>query len=339
MREAMNLRQSQTGALADRLGGEEGIEDLAEDIGRDAGAGILHRDRDMSAGAGLAAERIVVRRYRDDAAGGHGVARVDDEIDQRRFELGDVDHDRPDARVDVELQRHRAADAGVEHFAHRIDAFGDIDGLRIDALPPCECQQLAGEGGAALGRPFDRRYRPLAFGIVANRFLQRVKTAADDHQEIVEIMGHAAGQLAERVELLRFRELLLHLLELELGFAALGNVPGDLGEADELAVLVDGVDDDAGPEEGAVLADAPAFLLVAALFPGNAQGAERLAVGAVDFGIEAGEMLPDDFVGRVALDPLAADVPARDHAGRVQHVQRVVGNAFNQKSEITFGFE
>jgi hypothetical protein len=88
-----------------------------------------------------------------------------------------------------------------------------------------------------------------------------VKTAADDHQEIVEIMRHAAGQLAERVELLRFRQLLVHLFELELGLAALGNVPGDLGEADEIAVLVDWVDDDAGPEEGAVLADAPAFLL------------------------------------------------------------------------------
>ena len=98
-----------------------------------------------------------MRRNRDDAAAGHGVARVDDEIDQRRFELGDVDHDRPDAPVDVELQRYRAADAGVEHFAHRIDAFGDIDDLRVDALPPRECQQLAGEGGAALGRRFDRR--------------------------------------------------------------------------------------------------------------------------------------------------------------------------------------
>jgi hypothetical protein len=63
----------------------------------------------------------------------------------------------PPSRVDVELQRHRAADAGVEHFAHRIDTFGDVDRLRIDALPPCECQQLAGKGGAAFGRRFDRR--------------------------------------------------------------------------------------------------------------------------------------------------------------------------------------
>jgi hypothetical protein len=50
-------------------------------------------------------------------------------------------------------------------------------------------------------------------------------------------------------------------------------------------------------------------------------------------------MLPDDLRGRVTLDPLAADVPARHHPGRIQHVQRVVGNGLNQKSEITFGFE
>jgi hypothetical protein len=50
-------------------------------------------------------------------------------------------------------------------------------------------------------------------------------------------------------------------------------------------------------------------------------------------------MLPDDLGGRVALDPLAADVPARHHAVQIQHVERVIGNAFNQESEITFGFE
>jgi hypothetical protein len=41
-------------------------------------------------------------------------------------------------------------------------------------------------------------------------------------------------------------------------------------------------------------------------------------------------VLPDDFVGRVALDPLAADIPARHHAVRIQHVERVVDDTFNQ---------
>ena len=123
--------------------------------------------------------------------------------------------------------------------------------------------------------------KPAAVWVVPDPLAQRVKAAGDHHQEIVEIVGDAAGQLPERIELLRLGQLLLHLLELELGLAAFGDIAGDLGKADQPAIFVDGVDDDTGPEERAVLADAPAFLLVAALFPGNSKGTRRLAVGAV----------------------------------------------------------
>ena len=42
--------------------------------------------------------KVVLRRHRNHAAVGHGVARIDHEIDERGFELGDVDHYRPDVR-------------------------------------------------------------------------------------------------------------------------------------------------------------------------------------------------------------------------------------------------
>src|SRR6202022_2952978 len=114
-------------------------------------------------------------------------------------------------------------------------------------------------------------------------------------------------------------------LELELGLATLGNVAGDLGKTDELVVLPDRIDDDTGPEEGAILADAPA------LFFGDLEGAKRLAVGAVRFGVEAGKMPADDLLRRIALDPLPADVPARDDARWVEHIKRVVGHTLDQK--------
>src|SRR5260370_41247676 len=131
--------------------------------------------------------------------------------------------------------------------------------------------------------------------------------AADDHQEIIEIVRYATGQLAECIELLGFRELFLHLLELELSLAAFGDVAGDLGKADELVVLADGIDDDTGPEEGAVLADAPALFFIPALFFGDLEGAQRLAVGSVCFGIEAGKLLAADLLRRISLDPLVDD--------------------------------
>src|SRR5262249_23746076 len=106
-----------------------------------------------------------------------------------------------------------------------------------------------------------------------------------------------------------------------------------------LAVLIDRVDDDACPEERAVLADAPTFLFVAALVPRNAERACGLAVGPVGLGIEARKVLADDLLRRIALDALAADIPARDGAGRVEHVEGVVGNPFHQQSETAFTFE
>src|SRR4029450_9952915 len=196
-----------------------------------------------------------------------------------------------------------------------VDALDDVDGMRVDALAPREGEKLAGQRRAAPGCRFDRRQRPMHPGIAGDALLQGVNAAADDHQEIVEIVRDAAGQLSERVELLRFRKLLLHLFKLELGLAPLGDVAGNLGEADQLAVLIDGINDDTGPEEGAVLAYPPAFLLVAALVARNLQRTLWLAVGTVALGVEAGEMLAEDFLGAGALDALAPDIPARDHPG------------------------
>ena len=143
-------------------------------------------------------------------------------------------------------------------------------------------------------------------------------------------MRHPAGELAERVELLRLGQVLLHLLELELGLAPLGRVAGDLGKTDQFAALVDRIDHDAGPEEGAVLAHPPAVVLVAPGLPGGRQRTCWLAVGAIGLGVEAGEMLAEDFLRRVALDALRADVPAGHDPGGIEHEQRVVRDALDK---------
>ena len=49
MREAINLRQTQPRSLADRLGGEERIEHVAHDVGRNANAAICNGDADVVA--------------------------------------------------------------------------------------------------------------------------------------------------------------------------------------------------------------------------------------------------------------------------------------------------
>ncbi len=51
--DAIDHGQAEAGALADFLGGEEGVEDLVADIGGNAGAGVLDLDDDVVGGGQL----------------------------------------------------------------------------------------------------------------------------------------------------------------------------------------------------------------------------------------------------------------------------------------------
>ena len=168
---------------------------------------------------------------------------------------------------------------------------------------------------------------------------QQLGVAADDHQEIVEIVGDAAGQLAERLHLLRLGELLLRPLERGLRLPPLGDVARDLHEADERAHLVaDRLDHDARPEQALVAPHAPALDDVLALVGGDLEGARRLAALLLLLGIEPAEVLADDLGRRVLVDALRAHVPVGDVAVRVEHEDRVVGDALDHHAKAPFAF-
>ena len=98
-REAEELRESETGALAERLGGEEGLENAVEILRRDAAAGVLDRDPDEVAGwqrldlAG--AKGDILDRDCQLAGAVHRVAGVDGKVEDRVVELGAVGPDQP----------------------------------------------------------------------------------------------------------------------------------------------------------------------------------------------------------------------------------------------------
>ena len=267
MREAVRLRQSKAGALADRLRREERVEHIGDDVRRDADAIVANGDGDILAcDKGLAlAESDVLRGNRHRAAVGHGIAGIDHEVDQGDFQFADVDGDRPYTGWDIDRQPDIAAKPAGENFADRIDPLRDLDRLRIDPLPPRECQQLPRQGGAALSGELDRLCGARGFRILCGDRLQRLDVARHDHEKVVEVMRHAAGELAERVHLLRFSKLPLNSGKLHLRLAALGDIAGDLGVADQLAVfIVNRIDHHTGPEKRTIPANAPAFLVIAA---------------------------------------------------------------------------
>ena len=88
--------------------------------------------------------------------------------------------------------------------------------VRMQDLPAAEREQLLGQA-----RPRARRERDLARGRLAVRIVRAAcvasidrRVARDHRQQIVEVVRDAAGERADRLELLRLVQLLLELLAL-----------------------------------------------------------------------------------------------------------------------------
>ena len=103
--------EAEAGAFVDVLGGEEGLEDFVEHIGGNADAGVGDVDFDVASRFGADVERGVllvdhaVSDADDEVASvGHGVARVDAEVEEHLVHLGGVAHDGPDVVGDDEFQ-------------------------------------------------------------------------------------------------------------------------------------------------------------------------------------------------------------------------------------------
>src|ERR1700759_3359510 len=112
-----------------------------------------------------------------------------------------------------------------------------------------------GKGRCSLHRALRRQKVAIEIGDPSLRQtrLHHLKATADAGQEVVEVMCEAAGELPNRLHLLRLAKALLHRM-------LLTQVASDLGEADQFSVVVgDRIDDDISPELGAILPNAPSF--------------------------------------------------------------------------------
>ena len=116
---------------------------------------------------------------------------------------------------------------------------------RLEHLPPAEREELARQGGTAVGRPADLLHASRLRPVGRQGSQEQVAVARDDIQEVVEVVGHAGGELADGLELLGLQELRLEPL-------ALGDVVGD-DEPPGAAAELDVVSDDLHVDEPAVL--------------------------------------------------------------------------------------
>ncbi len=92
---------------------------------------------------------------------------------------------------------------------------------------PCECFTARGSG--------EDRFERTDILLVSRPAQKRLRLAAHDHQQVVEVVRDAAGQLTERLHFLRLRELFVRPFERFLRIALFRDVSCDLGKADKFA--------------------------------------------------------------------------------------------------------
>ncbi len=218
--DAVDGRQPEPGALALLLGGEERLEDLRQVGRRDAAAGVLGDQHRIVAGRDdLAARPAHVAG--DHPAGGEGqrargvfaaarldrIARVDGEVDDHLLELARVGPHGPEIAVMMGLERDLGAEQPLEQLADLGDHVGQLQHFGLQRLLAAEREQLAGQRGRAVRVGLD--LLDVVVVAVAGRVPQQHQVAvADDRgQHVVEVVRHAAGELADRLHLGRLRDL------------------------------------------------------------------------------------------------------------------------------------
>ena len=256
--EAIDLRQAQPRPLADLLGGEEGLEAAGRDRLVHAHAGVVDGDADI--GPGRRALDLALPQFdgggldADDAALGDGVAGVDHQVHQGRVELAGIQpaHRLPRARGDDEADR--LADRVLEQGLGLAHEPVDPRDLRLEGLAAGEGEKLLGETLAAAGGGqggLDHAFAP-------RRILRppphQVEGADDDGQEVVEVVRHPAGQLADGLQALRAAQgdlgpvtigqrrvhplghQLVDVLQIGLDLLGVGDIVAGADEAAELAL-------------------------------------------------------------------------------------------------------
>ena len=105
-----------------------------------------------------------------------------------------------------------------------------VEHLGLQHLAAAEGQQLAGQAGGALAGVADLVDAAAARGSSGGQLVEHhAAVAADDGQQVVEVVRHAAGQPADGFHLLRLAQLVFQL-------AALGHVHAQAAEEQGRAV-------------------------------------------------------------------------------------------------------
>lgn len=234
--DAVDGGEAQAGAAPGALGGEEGLEDARLGFPIHAAAGIGDAELHVPAGEELGAIDAVAARQLlllggdgKRAAGGHGIARVHAEVQDHLLQLAFIRAHPGIGGGGIELDADVFADDALEELFQIEDERIEIENDGLEELLAAEGEELAGEAGGLLAGLADEP-NLLARALALYLQLQHFGIADDGGEEIVEIVGHAAGQPPDGLQLLRVAEQVLGMLQLVLGLAGVDDRFGQLAE-------------------------------------------------------------------------------------------------------------
>jgi hypothetical protein len=140
--------------------------------------------------------------------------------------------------AELQVQGDGGTDRAGDEIGHALDQAGHIDGRGLEGLASGEGQQTMHQGSRPLRR-FQGALDQALFAVAADPPPhQEIQGAQDGGQQIVEIVRHAARELAHGLQLLSLDERLLGLGQGPLVLEPLGDVRGELERPDPLAGVV-----------------------------------------------------------------------------------------------------
>ena len=169
----------------------------------------------------------VGRLQRHRAPAGHRITGVQRQVHDHLVHLSRIGPQRPEIVGQRRAQLDLLANDPFQHGAQFGDDHIQVQHPRFRDIPPAEAEQLLGQAGCPLARlPDMYRVPPQRVGRIQFP-LQQMRAQLDNGQQVVEIVGDAACQPAQRFHLLR-------LLDLPLQLDLAGHVPHGGDKIDNL---------------------------------------------------------------------------------------------------------
>ncbi len=344
--DAVRHGESETGALSQFFGSEEGFEGAGLHFAIHAVACVAHEDLHVLSGFEIfgLADRVmsdaeIARLNGKPAASRHSVLRVDGQIDEHLLDLVRVGLHPSQIVLRQEGQLDILFNEAFEEAEEVADDVVEVDHFGAQHLAAAEGEQLTGEHGRAVGGLFDLG-EPLAQILVAGIVQDDFDVAIDDGQQVIEVVGNASGELAHGLHFLGLHELFFEVL-------LTGDIlRQDVQERDLAGMVADGASADEDLDYRAIATQPGAFDAIhgAAGEQGGAHGVKiagknlrhvanqqlRLGRGIVAEHFEHGE---------VHLQELSAEGAAADGVGRFfdQGAVAVFGEAEGPFGHHTLG--